>query len=90
MKTTSLILGGTLAVLLTGCVSVPTGPSVMVLPGTGKNFDQFQWDDANCRQWASQQTGTTTSEATTSTTVTGAAVGTVLGAAAGAAIGAAA
>jgi hypothetical protein len=77
--------------LLTGaCASVPTGPSVMVLPGTGKNFDQFQVDDAVCRQWAAQQTGTTTEQTATNTTVTGAAIGTVLGAAAGAAIGAAA
>jgi hypothetical protein len=76
--------------LTTACASVPTGPSVMVLPGTGKNFEQFQFDDAVCRQWAAQQTGITTEEASTNTAVTGAAVGTVLGAAAGAAIGAAA
>ena len=76
--------------LTTACASVPTGPSVMVLPGTGKNFDQFQIDDAVCRQWAAQQTGTTTEKASTNTAVAGAAVGTVLGAAAGAALGAAA
>lgn len=29
------------------------------LPGTGKSFEQFQSDDLACRQWASQQTGTT-------------------------------
>jgi hypothetical protein len=76
--------------LTTACASVPTGPSVMVLPGSGKNFDQFQIDDAVCRQWAAQQTGTTTEQASTNTAVTGAAVGTMLGAAAGAALGAAA
>jgi hypothetical protein len=76
--------------LTTACATVPTGPSVMVLPGTGKNFDQFQVDDSVCRQWAAQQTGTTTEQASTDTAVTGAAVGTLLGAAAGAAIGAAA
>jgi hypothetical protein len=78
------------ALLTTACVTVPTGPSVMVLPGTGKNFDQFQLDDATCRQWAAQQTGTTTEKASTNTAVAGAAIGTVLGAAAGAAVGAAA
>ena len=26
------------ALLATGCASVPTGPSVMVLPGTGKSL----------------------------------------------------
>jgi hypothetical protein len=76
--------------LLTACASVPTGPSVMVLPGTGKNFEQFQGDDAVCRQWALQQTGTTANKAATENTVGGAAVGTLVGAALGAAIGAAA
>jgi len=78
------------AVVTVGCVSVPTGPSVMALPGTGKTFDQFQVDNAACRDWAAQQTGTTTQHAVNSNTASGAALGTVLGAAAGAAIGAAA
>jgi hypothetical protein len=79
------------AALLAACASVPHGPSVMVLPGTGKSFDQFQTDDWVCRQWASQQTGgATTQKAATETTVTGAAIGTAVGAAVGAAIGAAA
>ncbi len=62
----------------------------MVLPGDGKSFEQFQTDDAVCRQWAFQQTGTTRQEAATKSTVTGAVIGTAVGAAAGAAIGAAA
>ena len=76
--------------VVTACATIPTGPSVMVLPGSGKNFEQFQNDDAVCRQWAAQQTGTTAQKASTQSTVTGAAVGTAVGAAAGAAIGAAA
>src|SRR2546425_2281261 len=76
--------------LMTACATVPAGPSVMVLPGNGKNFEQFQADDAVCRQWAAQQTGTTTKQAATESAVSGAAIGTVLGAAAGAAVGAAA
>jgi len=79
-----------IGLLLTGCATVPTGPSVMVLPGSGKNFEQFQADDAVCRQWAAQQTGTTTSQASAGSTVSGAAIGSAVGAAAGAAIGAAA
>ncbi len=75
--------------LLTGCATLPTGPSVMVLPGNGKDFEQFKVDDALCRQWALQQTGTTTKQASTEAAVSGAAVGTVLGAATGAAVGAA-
>jgi len=77
-------------VLAAGCATVPTGPSVMVLPGDGKNFDQFRTDDMVCRQWALQQTGTTESRAATQSAVTSAGVGTVVGAAAGAAVGAAA
>jgi hypothetical protein len=76
--------------LFAGCVTVPTGPSVMVLPGSSKDFSQFQVDDALCRQWASQQTGTTTNKASTDAAVSSAAVGTLIGAASGAAIGAAA
>jgi hypothetical protein len=74
--------------LLTACATVPTGPSVLVLPGTAKNFEQFQADDAVCRQWALQQT--TPNEPGAASTVTGAAVGTAVGAGVGAAIGAAA
>lgn len=76
--------------LLTACATVPTGPSVLVLPGTGKNFEEFQANDAVCRQWALQQTGTTPNRAGAASTVTGAAVGAVVGAGLGAAIGAAA
>ena len=76
--------------LLSACASVPTGPSVMVLPGNGRNFEQFRADDADCRQWALYQTGTTPNKAGTTSAVTGAAVGTVVGAGLGAAIGAAA
>src|SRR5574337_1274347 len=74
---------------LSGCATIPTGPSVMVLPGQGKNFEQFQTDDAVCKQWAGQQAGTTPGRVATESTVTGAAVGTVLGTGLGAAIGAA-
>ena len=77
-------------VLFTACATAPSGPSVMVLPGQGKGFDQFQSDDYACRTFAAQQTGTTPTDAATRNTVGGAAIGTLLGAAAGAAIGAAA
>src|SRR3989442_8723619 len=84
---------GVLALVFTfslgACATVPLGPSVMVLPGTGKTFDQFQADDAVCRQWASVQTGTTPQRAAGSSTAKGAALGTLLGAGLGAAIGAA-
>src|SRR5437667_6776634 len=84
------VLPVAVGLLMTACATVPAGPSVMVLPGNGKNFEQFQADDAVCRQWAAQQTGTTPRRAATESTVSGAAIGTAVGAAAGAAIGAAA
>ncbi len=43
---------------LAACSTVPVGPTVMVLPGAGKALEQFQLDDAACRQWATQQMGT--------------------------------
>ena len=76
--------------LLSACSTVPSGPNVMVWPGAGKPFDQFQVDDVMCRQYAQQQIGTAPGQASAQSTINTAAVGTVLGAAAGAAIGAAA
>jgi len=73
---------------LAGCATVPTGPSVMVLPSAGKPFEVFQAEDASCRQWASQQVGTAPSEAANRNTAVGAAVGTAVGAGLGAAVGA--
>ena len=52
-----IILSLAALLLLGACVSVPTGPGVMVLPGTGKSFDQYRADDMECRQFASSQVG---------------------------------
>jgi len=66
----------------------PPGPSVMALPGQGKNFEAFQQDDAVCRQFAAQQTGgVSPSVAATQSGVGSAVVGTAVGAGLGAAIG---
>lgn len=74
--------------LLAGCASVPAGPRVMALPGTGKNFEQFRGDDAECRRYAQYQTGGTgADQAGVDAGVRSAVVGTVVGAVAGAAIG---
>jgi hypothetical protein len=60
----------------------------MVLPGSGKSFDQFRYDDYECRQYASSQVGgTTAAEAQTNSAVKSAAVGTAVGAAAGGLMG---
>jgi hypothetical protein len=74
--------------LLAGCATVPTGPSVMALPGSGKSFDQFRADDLECRQYAHYQIGGAgADQAAADAGVRSAALGTVVGALAGAAIG---
>lgn len=86
----SIFATGTLfgLLLLAGCVSVPTGPSVMSLPGTGKSFDQFRFDDAECRNFAQAQIGgTTANQSADNAAIKSAVVGTAIGAAAGAVMG---
>ena len=76
------------ASLLVACASIPEGPSVMALPGTGKSFDQFRYDDVDCRGFAKFQIGgASPAEAANRSAATTAAVGTAVGAAAGAAFG---
>jgi len=73
--------------LLGACATLPSGPAVMVLPGTGKSFTQFRADDFDCRQFAGTQVGATTAnQAAADSGVKSAAVGALVGAAAGAAI----
>ncbi|MCA3107396.1 MAG: hypothetical protein IOD09_15185 [Rhodocyclaceae bacterium] len=73
---------------LGGCVSIPTGPSVATFPGTGRSFDQFRADEADCRRYASDSIGgSDPSRAQANSAVTSAAVGTAVGALAGAALG---
>jgi hypothetical protein len=79
----------TVSLLLGACATVPPGPSVMVLPGSGRSFPQFQNDDAICREWALRQTGTTPGRAAAGSGIATAAIATGVGAASGAAIGAA-
>ncbi|MDD5580034.1 MAG: glycine zipper family protein [Methylobacter sp.] len=86
MRNLSILLLGVFS--LAGCVTMPTGPSLMALPGSGKSFAQFRNDDYYCRQFATEQVGGVTPDrASVSSGVGSAAVGTALGAAAGAAIG---
>lgn len=76
------------ALLLGACTVLPTGPTVMVLPGTGQSIENFREDDGYCRQYAHIQIGGKTAEtAARESAVTSAAVGTAIGAVAGAAIG---
>jgi Glycine-zipper domain len=74
------------AVLLGGCVTVPTAPTVMVLPGPQKSFEQFHGDESTCQQYAYSLLAPA-GEAAANNAAANAAVGTALGAAAGAIIG---
>lgn len=88
MSRFSIVFPATVILAVTGCASMPNGPSVMVLPGTGLSFERFRNDDAICQQFAfSQVGGTTANQAAMNSGGTSAIVGTALGAAAGAAFG---
>jgi hypothetical protein len=78
-----------LLLALAGCATLPTGPSVMVLPAPGKPFEVFQSEDAVCRRWAQQQIGMSPQDNYNQNAVTGAGVGAVVGAGIGALLGAA-
>ena len=74
---------------ISGCATIPSGPSVLVLPAPDKPLAQFQDDEFTCRQWAGQQVGISAQDAVVSDTAKGAAVGTLVGAGAGTLLGAA-
>lgn len=42
---------------LSGCVTLPTAPSVPMAPAKGKPFDLYLEDDGTCRQLAERQLG---------------------------------
>lgn len=77
------------AVLALGaCVTVPSGPSVVALPGRNKTFDQFQADSFTCQQYAQQTVAGPVDQANNNAAAS-AIAGTAIGAAAGAIIGSA-
>lgn len=74
------------AAFLGACATIPAGPTQTVLPGTGKTFDQFRYDDQLCRDFAQGQVGTpeqAQTDAAAKSALVGAGVGTVAGAMAG-------
>ena len=88
MITTPRIAVLAVSLSLAACASVPSGPNVMVMPGSGKNFDQFRIDDADCRQHSNAAlNGATPAGASVDSGVKSAAIGAGVGALAGAAIG---
>jgi hypothetical protein len=77
------------ALLAAGCAATPpSGPSILVLPGSSKSFDQFRSDDMECRGYAhSQIGGKTTEQAASDAAAKSAVIGTAIGAVAGGALG---
>jgi hypothetical protein len=71
---------------LGGCALTPSGPSVMVLPGTHKSTAQYQSDGQVCQQQAQAQVAPTV-EAANNQAAASAIVGTAIGAAFGALVG---
>ncbi len=67
MKPRSVPLLIAAALVVGACTAMPSGPSVMVLPGSNKTFDQFIGDDRNCRQFALGRVGGVSSPQTSST-----------------------
>jgi len=80
------VLAGALA--LGGCVSVPQGPTVAVMPGSGKSLEQFSTDSGTCKQFA-QASVSGASQHAQDQAATNAAGGAAVGAAVGALLGAA-
>ncbi len=78
-------------VTLGGCaVALPSGPSVLAVPGPGKTLDAFQQDDLACRQYASGQVNYAQAQAASQGATGNAVAGLGIGAALGALFGAAA
>ena len=82
-------LGVVSALLLAACATpAPSGPGILVLPGTAKTFDQFRADDNDCRIYAYNQIGGPgASQEGKEKAVNSAVVGTAIGTAAGALLG---
>ena len=90
MKPRSALLLAVLAAVLGACTVIPTGPSVMALPGSRKSLEEYQLDVADCQRYAdaviASAAGGTAANADNRAAAS-AATGAVLGAATGAIIG---
>jgi hypothetical protein len=82
----AMTIGCGAAALLSGCVALPTGPTVFVMPPPNKSYELFVQEDHYCRYWADVSIGNgrdATSNQLAASAVTGAAIGAVAGALAG-------
>ncbi len=99
-STCNAMAAAALLATLAACATAPEAPTVRIMPGPGKSFEAFQYDQAGCRSYASDQVRGQAEASnqralgtTALTTVGGAAIGALLGSVgghvgAGAAIGA--
>jgi hypothetical protein len=91
-----VVFAGAMAAALVagGCVQMPVGPSIAVMPAPNKPFEVFANEDAACRDWAARSIGAMDSDAPAQafvgSTVAGAALGAAVGGLAGGRDGAAA
>ena len=74
------------ALLLSGCVTAPMGPSIGAMPPQGKSFDRFQREQYACEDYASDRVAGGAERANQRAVGT-AVIATALGAAIGAATG---
>jgi uncharacterized protein YcfJ len=86
LSTPAGVLALACAVLTAGCASEPLGPTVQVYPAQGKPWDVFLNDQAQCKDYASQQVAGQVDRANENG-VGAAVIGTALGAGLGAAVG---
>ncbi len=54
---TTKVIAASMIGLLSGCVTAPTGPDVMALPGAGKSHEQFRNDEAACQRASQDRIG---------------------------------
>ncbi|HEX9585332.1 MAG TPA: glycine zipper family protein [Gammaproteobacteria bacterium] len=87
MKLRILARCAAITTTLAACASIPVGPTVAVMPGPGKPFDQFDIDNSVCKNFARQELGTNPNDVAREQVLSGAAAGAVLGAASGALMG---
>lgn len=87
MRKLAVSIAAMAAVLaLEGCVTVPSGPTIPVMPGKGKSFSQFQDDQYYCERYAHDRVAGHVNAANDEI-ARNAVIGTALGAALGGAIG---
>ena len=87
MKTPRLALVLSVAIAAGACTTLPSGPSVAVMPAPNKPFEVFQRDDLVCRDYANRQLGIDPATHEQNQVASGAVAGAAVGAVAGAVLG---